>query len=302
MLRLFAIITGCGMAAGFMEFYWRRLQSVLQVQHKRRLTVLVRPSSSGARWKKAGKTARALPAKLKIAAAEQSDLNAMGILVHGCHLEAESWEDIVWGVPPTQLGRLPHAVLLAWEERAHIKSVVCGTGASRATDGRLEGQYTVDLLFERLERLREFDSFKAIPLPQLASLLKKVVVPDVISQNTIEEVEVGLKLFAEAHCHKAVLVSSPTHLPRCLACACKVETEQPELFDGSVWASPSDTSYHNFSPSDVVVVEPPHRGDRDTALDRLPFHEMVKRSYMISRDKKQAFLEELDALLGKYGV
>ena len=171
-----------------------------------------------------------------------------------------------------------------------------------AKDGRLEGRYTVDLLFQRIDRLREFDSFKAVPTRQLEALLRRVVTADTVSQNTIEEVEVGLRVFADANCHKAVLVSSPTHLPRCLACACRVEAEQPDLFDGSVWASPSDTSYHNFSPGDVVVVEPPHRGDRDTALDRLPFHEMVKRSYQIGREEKEQFLEEFDTLLSRYGV
>ena len=39
-----------------------------------------------------------------------------GVLVHGCHLSADGWEHIVWGRPPHELGRLPHAVLLAWEE------------------------------------------------------------------------------------------------------------------------------------------------------------------------------------------
>ena len=156
--------------------------------------------------------------------------------------------------------------------------------------------------WERLNRLGEFEAFSGIPLDQLEQLLRRVVVADVVSKNTIEEVEVGLRVMAEAHCHKAVLVSSPTHLPRCLACACRVEAEQPDLFHGSVWASPSDTSYHNFTPGDVVVVEPPHRGDRDLALDRLPFHEMVKRSYRISAEEKEAFLEELDALLNKYNV
>ena len=118
----------------------------------------------------------------------------------------------------------------------------------------------------------------------------------------------------------------------CLACACRVEAEHPGLFKGSVWASPSDTSYHNFSAGDVVVVEPPHRGDRDHTLDRLcaclplarlwlsrtdggrarsrrlllargrPFHEMVKRSYSISAERREAFLEEFDAMLGRFGV
>ena len=234
-------------------------------------------------------------------AAEEGDIDSwMGILVHGCHLQAEAWEEIVWGVPPDQLGRLPHAALMAWEERARLRKIVCGTGASCADDGRLEGQYTVDLLFERLGRLREFAAFSRIPQAPLEALLRRTVVAETGSNNTVEEVEAALKLLAAENCTKAVLVSSPTHLPRCLACACRVEAEQPDLFDGSVWASPSDTSYHNFGAGDVVVVEPPHRGDRDLALDRLPFHEMVKRSYGIQGEQREAFLEEFDALLKRF--
>ena len=54
----------------------------------------------------------------------------------------------------------------------------------------------------------------------------------------------------------------------------------------------------------MVVVEPPHRGDRDRDLDELPFHEMVRRSFRIRegadervarRDLAKESLQELDA-------
>lgn len=51
-----------------------------------------------------------------------------------------------------------------------------------------------------------------------------------------------------------------------------------ELFTGPIYASPSDTCYEGAQASDVVVVEPPHRGDRDRSLDPLKFHELVRRS------------------------
>ena len=40
-----------------------------------------------------------------------------------------------------------------------------------------------------------------------------------------------------------------------------------DLFHGPIYASPSDTCYEGAQASDVVVVEPPHRGDRDKSLD-----------------------------------
>ena len=61
-------------------------------------------------------------------------------------------------------------------------------------------------------------------------------------------------------------------------------------------------SYKGFSGADVVVVEPPHRGDRDRALDGLPFHSMVRRSYQVQGERRSAFLKEFEALLQDYGV
>ncbi len=231
-----------------------------------------------------------------------SNEHELGILVHGCHLEADEWESIVWGLPPHQLGRLPHAVLLAWQDRHTITQIVCGTGASQAPDGRLEGQFTVDFLFSNLGRLHEFSVFEAVPLVELEQLLRRTVIAECESKNTVEEVRAALHHFEAAGVGRAVLVSSPTHLPRCLACACRVEEDEPSLFGGSVWASPSDTSYRSYGASDVVVVEPPHRGDRDRELDALPFHEMVRRFYSIPPARKVDFLERFDALLLEYGA
>jgi len=226
----------------------------------------------------------------------------IGILVHGCHLQADGWESIVWGEPPEQLGRLPHAALLAWEERASLACLCFGTGASQAADGTLEGEYTLRTLRARVGQLSEFSAFDGVPLDELAALLQSVCVAETVSQNTVQEVREGLTRFALAGCKRAVLVSSPTHLPRCLACACAVEEADPNLFDGSVWASPCDTSYKGYDARDVVVVEPPHRGDRDKQLDELPFHLMVKRSFGVQGGRREQFLRDFEALLKTYGV
>lgn len=228
----------------------------------------------------------------------------LGILVHGCHLQADDWESIVWGEPPEQLGRLPHAVLLAWEERDSLRCLCFGTGASQAADGELEADYTVRYLFENISRLAHFDAFRdaGVPLDELETLLRRVTCVDTASHNTVEEVREGLRAFSRTGCTRGVLVSSPTHLPRCLACACDVNEQDPDLFDGSIWASPSDTSYRDASAADVVVVEPPHRGDRDKDLDTLPFHTMVKRSYKVQGEDRARFLARFDALLQEFGA
>merc|ERR1712079_316498 len=124
---------------------------------------------------------------------------------------------------------------------------------------------------------------------------------DTKTQNTDQEVKNGLEVMKGKNCTHALLVSSPTHLPRCLACACKVIGTEPELFQGPIYASPSDTCYEGTTAGDIVVVEPPHRGDRDKDLDYLKFHELVKRMFRVKADEKAVFLEEVISLLEKYG-
>lgn len=222
-----------------------------------------------------------------------------GILVHGCHLKADGWEHIVWGSPPHDLGRLPHAVLLAWEEQASV--VIFGTGASEK-DGKKESEYTLQYLWDHWPALAEFEPLHRVPLDEAEALMRRIAVVDALTQNTDEEAREGLRLFQEKNCDHAIFVSSPTHLPRCLACACKVMEKEPELFDGPIYASPSDTCYDGAAAGDVVVVEPPHRGDRDKSLDALKFHELVRRCYGVPRDRKAAFLEQLSGLLQEYGA
>lgn len=232
-------------------------------------------------------------------AASRGTGSGTGILVHGCHLMADGWEHIVWGNPPHELGRVPHAVLLAWEEKASV--VIFGTGASEK-DGLKESEVTVQYMYDHWADLAKFDALKNIPLDEAMKMMRRITVVDRETQNTDQEVRNGLQVMAQKKCTHAVLVSSPTHLPRCLACACKVAGAEPELFTGPMYASPSDTCYEGASASDVVVIEPPHRGDRDKELDSLQFHELVKRTFRVKPDQKAEFLRELTSLLENYDV
>jgi hypothetical protein len=90
---------------------------------------------------------------------ESTPEHGLGILVHGCHLEADGWHSIVWGEPPNQLGRLPHAALMAWEERASLVTVCFGTGASQTSEGELEGAYTLRFMYEHFAQLANFPVF-----------------------------------------------------------------------------------------------------------------------------------------------
>jgi len=259
-----------------------------QPQMSRCKSVLIRPPTPT--------TSGAFNKRMSIVAEPEAKTHSgSGILVHGCHLAADDWEGIVWG-HGGKMGRLPTAVCLAAEQRASLMAF--GTGASVAADGRLEGRYTLDVLHERMSRLHEFEALQRFPLQELEALVRRISVAETESQNTTSEIRAALDLFRQHGCTRVFLVSSPTHLPRCLACAC----EASRNFQGAVYATPSETCYADYQAADVVVVEPPHRGDRDKELDSLPFHAMVKRSFKVGAEARADFLREFDALLTRFGA
>lgn len=240
-----------------------------------------------------------LPAMKRHFSPEPKSLEKAGVWIHGCHLQSDGWEEIMWGIPPDKPGRIPQGVLLAWEEQASLLGM--GTGASKSKDGRFEGEFIADTLMERLDSLQDFTHLQHIQPDALKHFVKKVAFAETESQNTLQEIKAAFKGFASLGISRGYLVSSPTHLPRCLACALSVSENERE-YTGEVYVSASATCYKNYNASDVVVVEPPHRGDRDKTLDDLPFHEMVKKSFKISGDKRQAFLQDFQKLLTEYGV
>ncbi|CAN0061468.1 unnamed protein product [Ectocarpus sp. 6 AP-2014] len=311
------------------------------------LTVCVVASSVLLEAAKSSPTQSASASTIGAASAPASTAARTGVLIHGCHLGAKRWRSIMWGDEQQQrLGRLPHGARLAWEESACV--VVLGTGASER-DGVLEGRYALEYLKDNWEELGEFrEAFSGVDLEQMRTAVQPLLVAEVRSQNTRQELLEAGCIFREKNCNRIILVSSPTHLPRCLRDACSLwldnndhhtpasaaldstigkpgsekgheeeeeenlarmvngEAEPQELptrrakflgnqggsFDDTMpakhddfvrgdiddqgearrqhhqrqWrplilASPSSTSYANYSPADVAIVEPPHRGD-----------------------------------------
>lgn len=65
-----------------------------------------------------------------------------GILIHGRHLQAIEWEQMIWGdVENAKLGTLPTAILAALNEGVdNIALITLGTGASHDETGAPEAQ------------------------------------------------------------------------------------------------------------------------------------------------------------------
>ena len=238
-----------------------------------------------------------------------------GVLVHGCNLLAENWRHIAWGDPPHLLGRIPHGVLTALRLDAEL--IVFGTGASEKAfrfDGSedspvlLEAEYSAEYLKVHFEQLANFDVFNEFlskanikDVGQLRDRIFDRLHLDIDSMNTLEELKNAGKIFLDRGIEKIVLVSSPTHIVRCLRDATTVFAPDTEFhqFACNVFASPSITCYEGTTGGDVVVVEPPHRPDRHV----VPTHRRIQRMLDLQRLRQTdlvKLIEEFDDLLQRY--
>ena len=228
-----------------------------------------------------------------------------GILVHGYNLNADRWESVTWGIPEDKVGRVPMGVFVALSEQADV--MVFGSGASKK-DGRLESEATALLLRERFDALAGFSLFQK-HLPEVKhpdsarryrQWIESILRLDTKSRNTREEIEHAGKVFVDQGVERVILVSSPTHLPRCLRDACAVFDENRELsrLRNGLYAAPSVTGYPGFAAADVAIFEPPHRPDRSG----LNISGVVARVHDIPEPGRKGFVQRLDELLSEFNV
>lgn len=239
-----------------------------------------------------------------------------GVLVHGCNLHIENWRHVAWGDPPHDLGRIPHGVLIAHQYNATV--IVLGTGAShkpfrfgerKDSDRTLvEAEYGFEYLRKYFHQLSQFEVLRN-RIPELAGdqigsfkvgLLDRVVL-DLNSRNTEEEILNAGDAFLKAGVERVFLVSSPSHVVRCLRDATATYVDQPRFaaFRHNLFASPSVTCYEGSTASDVVVVEPPHRPDRHV----IPTHRRIQRMLTLQtldHDDLVKLIEEFDDMLQRY--
>lgn len=251
------------------------------------------------------------------------------LLVHGCHLYANQWDRIIWGEPPSLLGRFPKAVLVAMDQ--NVETVIFGTGASEI-GGIKEGAYILNYGLERWHQLSDFALFQEIPIEVLDKFkiqFTNMSIAETDSVNTVEEVTNALQICSQKSVSQLYQLSSPTHISRCIRDAMRVITEQSTPSSDNIhkectndkkcaavvgraissvvvkpiaiYAVSSDTCYANSSITDVVIVEPPHRGDGDN----IPLHLYAKRMLLpalVGVEQKNEILEDLDRLLEKYEI
>lgn len=223
------------------------------------------------------------------------------VLIHGCHLEANlngsTWEDIVWGsdsCAPTFSGRAVMGLYTALLHKASL--IIFPTGASERAKIK-EGQFTQEYLYNRIPAL--VDLFRGTPCavdePTLRSLLNAFSELDLVSQNTSEECERNLRLCIEHGIERVILVSSPWHIQRCLTEALRIAQSMRDA--GESVPEIMAVASHG-STEDIVILEPPHRGDRP----KTKFHLLARRFFRLGDDQLPAFERNLDRLLDENGV
>ncbi len=99
---------------------------------------------------------------------------------------------------------------------------------------------------------------------------------------------------------RVILVSSPTHLPRCLRDACAIYGEDGDMSGllRELYAAPSVTGYPGYTADDVAIFEPPHRPDRPGA----DMSRVVARAHDIPVNQRERFVRRLDDLLQEFEV
>ena len=239
-----------------------------------------------------------------------------GVLVHGCNLKAENWRHVAWGDPPNLMGRIPHGILTALRFDAEV--IVFGTGASKKTfqfgkteaDARvlLEAEYSLEYLKVHFEELRYFKPFadwmkrQNVKEPgELSDRILDRLHLDIQSMNTYQEIENAGHIFLDHSIEQIILISSPTHVVRCLRDATSIFKPNSILarYSDRIYASPSVTCYEGTTGKDVVVVEPPHRPDKHV----VPTHRRIQRMMELQKlhpDDLVQLIDDFDDLLQRY--
>lgn len=236
---------------------------------------------------------------------EVVSVGKIGILVHGRHVEAVNWEQLVWGIPPDKMGSLPKMLQVILQRGvSNIGAIVFGTGASQR-DGVKEAVLMKELFMWHMGMeldVRQFGTInrlfpKAIRDQISLNLLLDNIICETTSQNTVEEIAAAAKIFAGRGITEVIQVTCGSHAPRCLRDMIKARHDGLIPAD-QIWSvMPDDMTY--FGPQgetaigDVVILEPPHRGDDPTMEHIIHAYQVVPRIFRVPAGERPAMLSEL---------
>jgi hypothetical protein len=209
------------------------------------------------------------------------------VLIHGCHVQAREWNTIVLGdYPRGRLGRIPKGLQVADMFAAEL--VIWGTGASQF-EGAKEAEVMRSAGYAYTQIHPTLSKWKC--LDEAKNHL------DTVSQNTADEIAAAGIVCQERGITRLVLVSSPTHIARCHQEALKLRAEG-KLPGIEIMAMASDTCFADSTPGDVIIIEPPHRGDQPL----VPMHLTIRKIFALMKVEwvMRGFLADLEDLIVRW--
>jgi hypothetical protein len=229
-----------------------------------------------------------------------------GILLHVRHIDTEGWERLMWGEPAAdRFGYLPMLVWLLLNEPRDepVTKVLIGRTIGCEKDGLNDAAYTKRFFVERFDQLREFprlaQRLRALSDTETQRLRKRIEnieeMPEL--RNTMDEVTVGAKIFAERGIDKVVQLTAANHAPRCIQAQSQARAEGV-IAREQIWSVVADdTCFEGANPLTTLILEPPHRGD-DPMLGVKPSAPEVLRSYLhLSGTAQLQFVKEAQKLI-----
>lgn len=224
------------------------------------------------------------------------------VLIHGLHVEAHSWEKLVWGELDKNIwGTIPRGVEYAFRTKADV--IVWGSGASER-DGKKEAQVTYDLA---LTRVGELAQLCATDEATLKAFIESKSVIDSAAKDTAGEVKNTFALAIERGITDIVLIPVGSQAPiasrRALLLA--LEDETYAQFRHHILVAPSDGRYEGSSMNDIVIIAPAHRGDR---VQGQPAHVYARKTLDVLQRLSKAkdvegtkkFIDEWAELIKRY--
>lgn len=181
------------------------------------------------------------------------------VLIHGYAVDTPDWEPVVWGDPfAGELGRVPAGL---FEALRRPRSRVLFGSAQGAPGGVSEAEYTLSVARERaVELVFVFAPLLNASPADVRAYLDKILGEGALTTqtalNTKEEVSEAAAICSRDAYDELVLVSSPNHLPRCLAEALAVaDAKGDNALRKSLRVRASDTDYGGGAASSTRVLD-----------------------------------------------
>lgn len=216
------------------------------------------------------------------------------------------WEKLVWGEPEKGLmGTLPKLVQLLFVNcpNESVTDILMYTGPSRK-NGLNEGEYGKKYLIDHFESLSDFPQLKSL-LDKLSDkqkqATKRFLQEHILTKeqliNSAGEVVNAARHFQTKNVTKVYQIAVASHAPRCIQLQALVRFKH-QIPQEQLWYTvAADTTYEGTTPDEVIVAEPPHRGD-DPALGIRPsITDILKQYYKLPYAARQPFLSAVESVL-----